>query len=184
MTSMHDCLKEVAELTKRLEKDFPKETESFLNFFKEGEAGPALPLKYKELTNVALSVAVQCEWCIAFHVRNAVRAGATRQEIIEAGFQAVIMRGGPAFMWMTPLTQAVDEFAKEDGAARGAGVGQSALIAPAAEPRPLPRAHPAMTSRSRRQGPCKVARDSSTRRWRFARAAIPPATGSVRPRAP
>lgn len=113
MTSMHDRLKEVAELTKRLEKDFPKETESFLNFLKEGEAGPALPLKYKELTNVALSVAVQCEWCIAFHVRNAVRAGATRQEIIEAGFQAVIMRGGPAFMWMTPLTQAVDEFAKE-----------------------------------------------------------------------
>jgi len=43
-----------------------------------------------------------------------VRAGATRNEIIEAGFQAVIMHGGPAFMWMTPLIEAVDEFTGEN----------------------------------------------------------------------
>jgi AhpD family alkylhydroperoxidase len=111
MATMKERLQEVGDLTRRLEKDFPSETEGFLNFIKEAEGGAAMSLKEKELINTALSVGAQCEWCIAFHVRNAVRAGATRNEIIEAGFQAVIMHGGPAFMWMTPLMQATDEFA-------------------------------------------------------------------------
>jgi AhpD family alkylhydroperoxidase len=116
MTSMKERLKEVGDLTHRLQKEFPNETAGFLEFIKEAEGGAALPLKEKELIDTALSVGAQCEWCIAFHVRNAVRAGATRNEIIEAGFQAVIMHGGPAFMWMTPLMQAVDEFTGESRA--------------------------------------------------------------------
>jgi len=116
MTSMHDRLKEVGDLTRRLKKDFPRETAGFLDFIKGAESGAALSLKEKELINTALSVAAQCEWCVAFHVRNAVQAGASRAEIVEAGFQAVIMHGGPAFMWMTPLLRAVDEFAPDDEA--------------------------------------------------------------------
>lgn len=113
MASMKERLKEVGDLTRRLQKEFPKETAGFLDFIKEAESGAALSLKDKELINTALAVAAQCEWCIAFHVRNAVRAGATTKEIIEAGFQAVVMHGGPAFMWMTPLLRSVDEFAEE-----------------------------------------------------------------------
>jgi len=45
-----------------------------------------------------------------FHVQNAIKAGDSRRERVEAGFQAVVMHGGPAFMWMTLLLQAVDEF--------------------------------------------------------------------------
>ena len=111
MTTMKERLGEVGELTHRLQREFPRETAGFLNFIKEAESGSNLPLKDKELINIALAVASQCEWCIAFHVKNAVRAGATAGEIVEAGFQAVIMHGGPAFMWMTPLMHAVDEFA-------------------------------------------------------------------------
>jgi len=83
---MKERLKEVGDLTRRLQKEFPNETAGFLEFIKEAEGGAALPLKEKELIDTALSVGAQCEWCIAFHVRNAVRAGATRNEIIEAGF--------------------------------------------------------------------------------------------------
>jgi AhpD family alkylhydroperoxidase len=113
MTAMTERLKEVSDLTRRLQREFPKETSGFLNFIKDAEGGAALALKEKELINTALAVAAQCEWCIAFHVRNAAQAGATKNEIIEAGFQAVIMHGGPAFMWMTPLIQAVDEFVRD-----------------------------------------------------------------------
>ena len=116
MTPMKERLKEVGDLTRRLHREFPKETAGFLDFIKDAESGSALSLKDKELINTALSVGSQCEWCIAFHVHNAARAGATRSEIIEAGFQAVIMHGGPAFMWMTPLMQAADEFAAEEPA--------------------------------------------------------------------
>ncbi|HHB13183.1 MAG TPA: carboxymuconolactone decarboxylase family protein [Chromatiales bacterium] len=108
---MRDRLKDVAALTERLERDYPTETRAFLGFLQKAEAGRAIDLRMKELINVALAVAAQCEWCIAFHVEQAVAAGATRDEIVEAGFMAVIMHGGPAYMYMTPLLEAVDEFA-------------------------------------------------------------------------
>ncbi|HFD79055.1 MAG TPA: carboxymuconolactone decarboxylase family protein [Gammaproteobacteria bacterium] len=116
MGEMSEKLKQIASLTQRLEADYPAETGAFLGFLQKAEAGKALPLKQKELINVALAVAAQCEWCIAFHVEQALKAGASRDEVVEAGFMAVIMHGGPAYMYMTPLFQALDEFAgKEEG---------------------------------------------------------------------
>ncbi len=111
MGHMKDRLDQIKTLTERLEQDFPVETRGFLSFLKRAESGKALDIRQKELINVALAVAAQCEWCIAFHVEQAVAAGASRDEIVEAGFMAVIMHGGPAYMYMTPLLEALDEFA-------------------------------------------------------------------------
>ena len=115
MSVMKAKLDEVAQLTKRLQKKYPTETNAFLGFLTKAEAGPALDSRQKELINVGLAVAAQCEWCIAFHVEQAVGAGASRDEIAEAGFMAVVMHGGPAYMYMTPLFQALDEFLPEAG---------------------------------------------------------------------
>ena len=115
MGRMKDRLQQVADLTRRLQKEYPQETGAFLNFLKKAEEGKALNLHTKELINVGLAVAAQCEWCIAFHVEQAAAAGATRGEIIEAGFMAVIMHGGPAYMYMTPLFEALDDFLPESG---------------------------------------------------------------------
>jgi AhpD family alkylhydroperoxidase len=107
---MQQRLHEIENLLVTLGKTHPSEVQAFTNFMGKAEAGPALSLKQKELTNVALSVAAQCEWCIAFHAKNAIQAGARRDELIEAGFLAVLMHGGPAMMYMTPLLKAIDEF--------------------------------------------------------------------------
>ncbi len=114
MTTMKQKLEEVTQLTQRLREKYPTETNAFLGFLQKAEAGAALDLRQKELINVGLAVAAQCEWCIAFHVEQAVGAGATRDEIAEAGFMAVIMHGGPAYMYMTPLFKALDEFLPEE----------------------------------------------------------------------
>lgn len=106
---MKEKLHEIAELTKRLQQKYPVETRAFLGFLQKAEAGKALDIHTKELINVGLAVAAQCEWCIAFHVDQAVSAGATRDEVVEAGFMAVVMHGGPAYMYMTPLLEALDE---------------------------------------------------------------------------
>ncbi len=110
MGRMRNKLEDVGHLTRRLQQDFPLETEGFLNFLRKAEGGKALDARQKELINVGLAVAAQCEWCIAFHVDQALKAGASRDEIVEAGFMAVIMHGGPAYMYMTPLLEALDEF--------------------------------------------------------------------------
>lgn len=97
-------------LTKSLRENYPTETNAFLGFLNKAESGKALGLREKELINVALAVAARGVWCIAFHVQQAVKDGASRDEIMESGFMAVLMHGGPAYMYMTPLLEALDEF--------------------------------------------------------------------------
>ena len=113
MGKMQEKLNEIMVLTKSLRQNYPTETDAFLGFLNKAESGKALGIREKELINVALAVAAQCEWCIAFHVEQAVKTGANRDEIVEAGFMAVIMHGGPAYMYMTPLMNALDEFLPE-----------------------------------------------------------------------
>lgn len=101
MAQMHAALQ-------YLRQRYPTATEAFFHFFQQAQSGTALSLKHKELINVALAVASQCDWCIGAHVRSAVQAGASRDEIVEAGFMAVVMHGGPALAHMTVLLQALD----------------------------------------------------------------------------
>lgn len=108
--NMSGRLKEINTFLERIGKDYPSETEAFFNFMQKAEAGPALDMKTKELINVGISVSAQCEWCIAFHVKNALEAGASRDEIMSAGFMAVLMHGGPALMYMMRMAEALDEF--------------------------------------------------------------------------
>ncbi len=108
--TIQERLQDIESLLSTLGTSHPNEVQAFMNFMGKAESGPALSSKQKELVNVALSVAAQCEWCIAFHVKQAVDAGAGRDELIEAGFLAVLMHGGPAMMYMTPLLKAIEEF--------------------------------------------------------------------------
>ncbi len=56
----------------------------------------ALSAKMKELMMVAIAVSLRCEYCLWKHVPEAVRLGATREEILEAVSTAIVMAGGPA----------------------------------------------------------------------------------------
>jgi len=110
---MKEKLQEIMDLINELKKDAPDEIQNFFNFMKSVEKDGALSAKNKELINIALAVAAQCEWCIAFHTNNALKLGASKEEIIEAGMQAVLMHGGPALMYLTPLIKAIEEFGNE-----------------------------------------------------------------------
>ncbi len=110
MGKMRQKLVEAAALNKLLGEQYPIESKAFGHFVHQAESGKALDMRTKELINIALSVASQCESCIAIHVNQAVKAGASRDQIVEAAFMAVIMHGGPAYMYMTQLFEALDEF--------------------------------------------------------------------------
>ncbi|OPY37425.1 MAG: Carboxymuconolactone decarboxylase family protein [Methanoregula sp. PtaU1.Bin051] len=58
----------------------------------------ALDLKHKELIAVAASVSCRCVPCLANHTNNAIRAGATRAEVLEAAAIGVEFGGGPSFV--------------------------------------------------------------------------------------
>jgi len=106
-------LNEVKALIERLQKESPKQTAAFNQFMMSVEKAGALGTKDKDLINVALSIAAQCEWCIALHVKGALTNGASREEIMDASMQAVLMHGGPALMYLIPVEKAIDEFTAE-----------------------------------------------------------------------
>jgi len=110
---MKEKLEEIKKLIGELQKNAPEEISSFLNFLQKTEKDSQISAKNKELINIALAVAAQCEWCIAFHTQNAIKLGAKKEELIEAGMQAVVMHGGPALMYMIPLFKAIKEFSNE-----------------------------------------------------------------------
>ncbi len=121
MGRMAELLNQAAVTRQRLLKDYPTETKSFLNFLHKTESGIAISQRQKELINVALAVAAQCDRCIAAHVKSAVKHGASRDEIVESGFMAVIMHGGPAYMYMSSLFEALDDFLPgQEGETHGA----------------------------------------------------------------
>lgn len=69
----------------------------------------ALDVKTKELIALSIGVSKQCLDCIGFHVKAAIRAGATRDEVAEAISVAVVMGGGPQMMYGAKALQAFDQ---------------------------------------------------------------------------
>jgi AhpD family alkylhydroperoxidase len=55
-----------------------------------------LSKKVKELIAIGISVRINCESCLEWHIKNAVYSGATREEVIESIEVAMEMGGGPA----------------------------------------------------------------------------------------
>jgi len=110
--SMETTLKEVHDIVGKMGEEYPKLAGPFMVFLRRVEEQGVLDTKTKELISVALSVACKCKWCIAFHTKNALDAGATKDEIIEACYVAILMAGGPAFMYTRLVLEAIDEFTK------------------------------------------------------------------------
>ena len=74
-----------------------------------------LDTKTKELIAVAIGVATRCEDCIGFHVKAALMAGATREELSETIGMCVYMGGGPSLMYGAKALAAYDQFAAPIG---------------------------------------------------------------------
>lgn len=74
-----------------------------------GMENGALDVKTKELMALSIGVIKQCLDCIGFHVKAAIRAGATREEVAEAISVAIVMGGGPAMMYGAKALDAYDQ---------------------------------------------------------------------------
>lgn len=57
----------------------------------------ALSLKDKSLIALACAVAVKCDQCTRVHKNQAIKTGATREEILEAAAVAGLVRMGSGF---------------------------------------------------------------------------------------
>jgi AhpD family alkylhydroperoxidase len=68
---------------------------SFLSMEEVTYRDSALSKKTKELIAIGISVAINCESCMEWHISQAIKDGATESEIIEAVEVGIEMSGGP-----------------------------------------------------------------------------------------
>lgn len=93
-------LEEISKRRKKAHKKLislkSKVYEAFLEMEKAAFSDGALPKKAKELIAVGISVVINCESCMQWHIEQAAKAGATMQEVLEAVEVGMEMGGGPA----------------------------------------------------------------------------------------
>ena len=57
-----------------------------------------------------MAITARCKYCIGIHVEKALKAGATKEEILEAATVAILMGGGPALTYIAEVKKALEEF--------------------------------------------------------------------------
>jgi AhpD family alkylhydroperoxidase len=68
----------------------------------------SLTVREKELIAVGIGMALRCEPCVYAHVEKAVKAGATREQLVEAAGVVVMMQGGPGYTHVPDVLDALD----------------------------------------------------------------------------
>lgn len=99
-----------SELAKKKAELAPDNIEAWRNFSRTVFKAGALDEKTKQLIAIAVAHVTQCPYCIRSHTSQAMRKGATREEIMEAVWVASEMRAGAAY---AHATIAMDEMEKQ-----------------------------------------------------------------------
>ena len=93
---MEDMIKAMSKSSKVSQRKYAELMQAFSGFANEVHKEGALSLKMKELIAIGIAVVKNCELCMDAHVKEALQAGATREEVMEACYVATLMDGGPS----------------------------------------------------------------------------------------
>ena len=104
---------QLKKLMNTLGKEIPGTMAGFGQLHKQSMTEGALSAKTKELIALAIAITVRCDGCIAYHVHDALVAGATRAEIVESIGVAILMGGGPSTVYGSEALEAMDQFESE-----------------------------------------------------------------------
>jgi AhpD family alkylhydroperoxidase len=101
---------ELRALSADLSKTIPDVYSGFRRMHGAAMSEGTISAKHKELIALGIAIAVQCEGCIAAHVKQALGHGATAEEIAECIGVAINMGGGPATVYGALAWKAYQQF--------------------------------------------------------------------------
>jgi len=110
MAEMEKSIADFQETMEILSKESREAMHHFRAFMDCVLAKKVLDTKTKELIALGTAITARCKYCIAIHVKKAIAAGATREEILEAATVSILMGGGPALTYVTEVKKALEEF--------------------------------------------------------------------------
>jgi AhpD family alkylhydroperoxidase len=103
-----EVLKANIEAFGNLGRGNPELTRAVLHMPTAGAKG-ALDTKTRELISLAVAATTRCDGCISIHAAEAVRAGATRGEVLDTLAVAVAANAGAAIMYSGRILEAFDQ---------------------------------------------------------------------------
>jgi AhpD family alkylhydroperoxidase len=106
-------LKKINELFSYLGDNSSEQIKRFSSFMEVAEQDGKVSAKTKEAIALGIAIKSQCKGCIAFHTKNALEKGFTKEEILEIAWVAVLMGVGPSLMYMANVKEALEEFSNE-----------------------------------------------------------------------
>lgn len=113
MNDWPELAKDLSAQLRNLRGGVPEVMKAFSGIAQAALSARALDCKTKELIALAISVAVRCDDCIAFHVKAACEHGATREEVAEVLGMAIYMGAGPSAMYASHAYEAFSQFEKQ-----------------------------------------------------------------------
>ena len=94
-----------------LGKEAPDVFSAFENTENRVFAPGSLDTKTKHLIAIGICACIRCRLCAARHVSEALKAGASREELVEAATVAVALGGSPALAYAaTAFREILDSF--------------------------------------------------------------------------
>lgn len=91
----------------------PGTVSGYQSLIKAGHNTGHLDARTRELIALAVAVTVQCDGCITVHSAEALKLGATREEIAEALGVAIAINAGAALVYSARVMDAVSAHSKE-----------------------------------------------------------------------
>lgn len=86
----------------------PDTVQGYMTASGSGKKTGHLDEKTRQLISLAVAVTTRCDGCISVHSNEALKAGATREEVAEALGVAVAMNAGAALVYSTRALEAFD----------------------------------------------------------------------------
>ncbi|WP_329604863.1 carboxymuconolactone decarboxylase family protein [Vibrio nitrifigilis] len=105
-----EYLKHIGKSSVKMQQANPDMIKAFQDMKSATHSNDVIDNKTKELIAIAVSVARQCDGCIAAHARQAKLAGATREEVGAAIQVAMTVAAGGAFVYGSKVFDAFDQF--------------------------------------------------------------------------
>lgn len=100
--------KQLGKRTAEIARTNPDIIRSYRGLSDAGLKTDLLGAKMRELIALAVGVTRQCDGCIVTHTDAAIKAGATREEIVEALSVAIAVNAGAALVFSSRVMDAFD----------------------------------------------------------------------------
>jgi AhpD family alkylhydroperoxidase len=114
LSSFPEYNEKLREALNELGREYPELMAGFGALNKAAFKTRVLDNKFKELMALGIAITVRCNGCIAYHVHDAIKAGASKDEILETIGVAVMMGGGPSMVYGTEAMVALKQYSESD----------------------------------------------------------------------